>query len=69
LEFDAVLATVTSPPTHPVEVGEKSTVRLTLCPAATVAGRVKPETLIPEPFGVIAEIVMLVVPLFDRVTD
>jgi hypothetical protein len=64
-----VLVTVTSLPTHPVDVGEKLTVRLTLCPAATVAGKVKPETLIPEPFGVIAEIVTLVVPEFVRVTD
>jgi hypothetical protein len=69
LEFDAVLVTVTSLPTHPVEVGEKLTVRLTLCPAATVTGKVKPETLIPEPFGFTAEIVMLVEPELVRVTD
>lgn len=69
LVFEALLVNATSPPIHPAIVGEKITFKSILCPAAIVAGRVKPETLNAEPFTAMPETVALVSPVFVSVTN
>jgi len=64
-----LLVTVTFPSIHPVATGAKFTLKVTLCPAATTAGRFNPDTLNPEQLAVTAEIVMPVCPLFVKATD
>jgi hypothetical protein len=56
------------PLTLPLDVGENFTLKLTLCPAFSVAGKVRPLALNPEPVAVAAEIVTLAPPVFVRVS-
>jgi hypothetical protein len=64
LEFAALLVIVTLPETLPDVVGANCPVKLTVCPAATVAGAAIPETLKAAPLVVIAETVALAFPEF-----
>ena len=61
-----MLVNVTFPPANPFVVGEKVTLSVTLSLAASVTGRVSPDTANSEPLRLIAEIVTLVSPLFVR---
>lgn len=56
---DAVLLMVKLPVAPPADVGAKPTLKLVLCPAAKVKGRVAPLTLKPVPLTDACEIVIL----------
>jgi hypothetical protein len=58
-ELVALEAMAKLPVMLPAAVGENFTLKLTLCPALSVAGRVRPLALNPEPVAVAAEIVTL----------
>lgn len=63
--FDAIAR---FPLTLPAEVGENMTLKLILCPAFSVAGKVRPFVLNPEPVAVAAEIVTAAPPELVRVS-
>ena len=67
--FDAVEVIVISPLTAPAAVGVNSTLKLALCPAASVTGVPIPLTLKPGPLAPTCEIVMLDPPVFVTVSD
>jgi hypothetical protein len=67
-ELLALLTNATEPDTAPAEVGANVTVAVTLPPAAIVVPVVTPETLIPAPDGLIAEMVAVALPAFVNVT-
>ncbi len=67
-EFAALEVTAKLPVTLPLAVGENFTLKLTLWPAVSVVGKVKPLRLNPEPVALAAEIVMLVPPELVRVS-
>ncbi len=67
--FAALPVKVTFPlvhPVHPVAVGAKTTFTPTLCPAARDTGSFKPEILNSVPPRVIADTLVLVVPMLVR---
>jgi hypothetical protein len=66
--FEALLENLIVPPVHPIAVGVKLTLRLTLCPASKTSGRLKEDVNLELP-TVIPEIVALVCPLFVTVTN
>jgi hypothetical protein len=57
------------PPVHPFSVGAKFTVRSTLCPAASVSGKLTGANANCDPLTLMAEIVVLVCELFVTVTS
>jgi hypothetical protein len=67
--FEAVLVNVAFPPVHPIAGGVKVTLRATLSPAETTIGRLKGDALNSVEVMLIAESVMLVCPLFVKVTS
>ena len=67
--LDASLENLIVPPTHPIAVGAKLTLRSTLCPASKTSGRLKEDVANSELPTVIPEIVALVCPLFVTVTS
>src|SRR5579863_8317454 len=70
LGFDALPVNNTFPsvhPVHPVAVGAKVTLSVTLSPAARDAGRVIPETLNSVPPALIAETVVAVSPVLVKI--
>ena len=68
VEFAALEVMAKLPVTAPPAVGENFVLKLTLWPAVSVAGKVKPLTLNPEPVVLAAEIVTLVPPELVRVS-
>jgi hypothetical protein len=68
VEFEALDAMAKLPVTAPPAVGENFVLKLTLWPAVSVVGKLKPLTLNPEPVVPAAEIVMLVPPELVRVS-
>jgi hypothetical protein len=66
-EFGALLTREIEPLALPALVGAKSTLRVALFPAAIVVGTVRPLMLKPVPDALACEIVVLALPLFDRV--
>jgi hypothetical protein len=64
VELDPLAVTVSAPDSVEVDVGLNVAVTLALFPAATVAGRVKPESVIPFPVTLTFEIVALALPEF-----
>jgi len=69
LRFAPFEVTLTLPLAAPLAVGEKSTVKDVLWPAANVKGKVSPLKLNPVPLAVAAEIVRLVPPELVSVSD
>ena len=69
LAVDALLKNLIVPPVHPVVVGAKLTLRLTLWPADKTSGRLKEDVVNAELSTVILETVTLVCPLFVTVTS
>ena len=68
-EFAALEVIAKLPVTPPPTVGENFVLKLTLWPAVSVVGKVKPPpTLNPEPVVLAAEIVTLVPPELVRVS-
>lgn len=61
------LATVTLPVTAPAVVGANLTFPTAVVPGVSVSGRIKPETLKPDPVAVSAVTCRSAVPLFRRV--
>src|ERR1043166_1972542 len=61
-ELEALLTKETFPVLGPAVWGANVTVKGTLCPAGTVAGKVIPESENPAPFQLAEETVMLVLP-------
>lgn len=57
-----MLVKIIYPPVHPVVVGEKVTLSVTLCPAGRVKGKRKPDALNSVALTFIAETVTLVGP-------
>jgi len=68
VEFAALEVMAKLPVTAPPAVGENFVLKLTLWPAVSVVGKVKPLTLKPEPVVLAAEIVTLVPPELVRVS-
>ena len=68
VEFAALEVMAKLPVTAPPAVGENFVLKLTLWPAVSVVGKVKPLTLNPEPVVLAAEIVTLVPPELVRVS-
>ena len=68
VEFAALEVMAKLPVTLPPAVGENIVLKLTLWPAVSVIGKVKPLTLNPEPVVLAAEIVTLVPPELVRVS-
>jgi len=68
VEFPALDVMAKLPVTLPLAVGENFVLKLTLWPAVSVVGKVKPPTLNPEPVVLAAEIVTLVPPELVRVS-
>ena len=68
VEFAALEVMAKLPVTLPPAVGEKFVLKLTLWPAVSIVGKVKPLTLNPEPVVLAAEIVTLVPPELVRVS-
>lgn len=66
--LDALLKNLIAPPVHPVAVGVKLTLRVTLCPAGNTSGRLTLDVLNAELPAAIPEIVTSVAPVFVRVT-
>jgi hypothetical protein len=62
VELVAFDAMARLPVTLPPEVGENATLKLTLCPAFSVAGKVMPLALNPNPVAAAEEIVTLAPP-------
>jgi len=69
LGFAPFEVTLTLPLAAPLAVGEKSTVKDVLWPAANVKGKVSPLKLNPVPLAAAAETVRLVPPELVRVPD
>jgi hypothetical protein len=69
LGFAPFEVTLTLPLAAPLAVGEKSTVKDVLWPAANVKGKVSPLKLNPVPLAAAAETVRLVPPVLVRVSD
>jgi hypothetical protein len=67
-EFAALEVMAKLPVTAAPAVGENFVLKLTLWPAVSVAGKVKPLRLNPEPVVLAAEIVTLVAPELVRVS-
>jgi hypothetical protein len=67
--FEAFEVIVTFPLTAPADVGLNETLKLALCPAASVTGVVVPLKLKPVPLIPTCEIVTLEPPLFVTVSD
>ena len=67
-EFAALEVMAKLPVTAPPAMGENFVLKLTLWPAVSVVGKLKPLTLNPEPVVPAAEIVMLVPPELVRVS-
>src|SRR5258708_5125864 len=59
----------TLPLTAPAAVGVTRTLKLALCPAASVTGALIPLTLNPDPLTFTREIVTLDPPVFVKVSD
>ena len=68
VEFAALEVMAKLRVTGPPAVGENVVLKLTLWPAVSVAGKVKPPRLNPEPVVLAAEIVTLVPPELVRVS-
>ena len=68
VEFPALEVMAKLPVTAPPAVGENFVLKLTLWPAVSVVGKVKPLRLNPEPVVLAAEIVTLVPPELVRVS-
>ena len=64
-EPPALLVIETLPESAPAAVGLNATVKVTLEPAATVAGTARPEMLKPEPAAFTCEIASGAVPVFE----
>jgi len=69
LAVDVLLKNLTVPPVHPVVVGAKLTLRLTLWPAAKTSGRLKEDVVNAELPTTIPETVALIFPVFVTVTS
>lgn len=69
LVLDALVRNLIVPPVHPVVVGAKLTVRLTLWPADKTSGRLKEDVVNSELPTAIPETVALVFPVFVTVTS
>lgn len=67
--FDAVDVTAIPPVTAPAAAGENVTLKVVLCPADNVNGRLIPLKLNPVPLGVIWEIVTPEPPVFVNVCN
>jgi len=67
-ELAALDVTAKLPVTLALAVGENFMLKLTLWPAVSVVGKVKPLTLKPEPVALAEEIVTLVPPELVRVS-
>jgi hypothetical protein len=67
--FDALLLTLTPPVTAPLVCGANAIVKLVLCPAARVSGKVIPLTVNPEPVAVTCEMFTLDPPELVSVSD
>jgi hypothetical protein len=67
--FDALLVMETPPVTAPLLCGANATLKLVLCPAARVRGRVIPLKLNPEPVAVAAVMVTLDPPELVRFSE
>jgi hypothetical protein len=65
--FVALLATAIVPAAFPLALGVNVAVKLTLCPACNVAGRLRPVMANTEPLAVACEIVTAAEPPFVRV--
>jgi hypothetical protein len=63
-ELEPLAVTVSAPDSVEVDVGLNVAVTLALCPAATVAGSVRPESVTPFPVTLTFEIVALALPEF-----
>jgi len=64
----ALLVTVTVPLLEPAAVGEYSTLKVRLCPTASVTGVPAPLSAKPDPVSVMLEIVTLALPVLLTVT-
>jgi hypothetical protein len=69
LAVEALLKNLIVPPVHPVVVGAKLTLRLTLWPADKTSGRLKEDVVNSELPTAISETVALVFPVFVTVTS
>jgi hypothetical protein len=69
VELDALLVIVTLPVAVPAVLGENFTLKLVLCPPASVKGTLMPLTLKPAPLALTWEIVTLAPPEFVSVSD
>jgi hypothetical protein len=69
LAVDALLKNLIVPPVHPVVVGAKLTLRLTLWPADKTSGRLKEDVVNSELPTAIPETVALAFPVFVTVTS
>lgn len=67
--FDAVEVIVTLPLIAPTVVGVNKTLKVALCPAARLTGTLIPLKLKPVPLAATCEIVMLVPPVFVKVSE
>ena len=65
--FDALLVIAMFPLAFPLAEGVKPTLKVALCPAVSVKGRVSPLRLKPLPVAVACEMVTLVPPLLVSV--
>ncbi len=67
-ELEALLTSETLPPVLPVTVGANCTLRLLVCPAESVRGKVCPVVVKPAPLTAAWETVKLLVPALLKVT-
>ena len=69
VEFDALEVTIKLPLTLPLDFGENVTLKLMLCPALRVTGKLKLLAPNPEPVICAPEMVTLAVPELVRVSE
>jgi hypothetical protein len=69
VEFEALLVNARFPATAPLDCGEKSRLKVVLCPAFKVTGKLRPVMLKPLPVTLACEIVTLDAPEFVRVSE